>query len=341
MPNPNGAGIPWQPGMTLRNSNGDIDASSLGYQYAIQTTTFIRPQVVAQKFYEVPPAEFVPIIIGNGAWMETIETNLTYDAAGDFESGIISTADPSRIAQVSAGIAPKQVKIVTWAKGYQYSIPEIEKAMRANNWDAVAAKMSALKRNWDLGIQKIAFLGSKVDSTGVPGLFSNSDVNVDTSIITKAINGMTADEMTTLITKILGDYAENSNYTALPDTFVIPLKDYLGLGGPYSATFPNVSKLAYLTQMFRELTQNAGFKIAGVAYADQANNVGYWATNGTNRYTLYRKNPETLKMDIPVDFQLGAPGTANNFNWDGVGVGQFTGVNFYRPAEARYYDWAS
>jgi hypothetical protein len=341
MPTQQRADIPWQPGLSLRNSNGDIDSSTLGYQYAKQTTNLVRPQVVAQKYYTVPLAEFVPVIIGSGAWMEGIITNLTYDAAGDFESGIISVADPSRIAQVSAGLAPKLAKITTWAKGYTYSTPEVEKAMASNNWDVVAAKLSALKRNWDLGIQKIGFLGSKVDPVGIPGLLSSPDVNVDTAIITKAISAMSADELTTFISLILGDAFANSNSTVKPNRWVMPMKDFLGLGVPYSSAYPNVSKLSYLTQMLRELSEDASFKISGLAYCDQANNAGYWAVNGTNRHILYRKDPETLKMDIPVDFQLGAPGTGNNFNWEGVGVGQFTGAIFYRPREAKYYDWAA
>lgn len=332
--------VPWQPGMSLKNSNGDIAPSTLGYQYAIQTTTQIRPKVIEQKFYEVPPAEFVPIVIGEGAWMETIQTNLTYDSAGDFESGIVSLTDPSNIAQVSTGLAPVPAKVVTWAKGYGYSTPEVEKALASNNWDVIASKMSALKRNWDLGIQKIAFLGSKSDSSHVPGLLSNSNVNVDLSIITKAISSMSTTELQTLISQLLADFFSNSNSTVLPDMFVMPMSDYLGLGVPYSGSFPVNSMLEYFVKMFREITQKPNFQVKGVAYANQAINAGYWDVGGTNRYVLYVKDAETLRMDLPVDFTLNAPATANNFNWQGVGVGQFTGAVAYRPAQMRYYDWA-
>lgn len=333
--------IAWKEGMKLTNSNGDISSNTLGYQYAIQTTQQIRPQVIQQKFYEVAPADFVPIVIGQGAWMEGIITNLQYDTAGDFESGIVDTADPSNIAQVSTGIAPVLAKIVTWAKGYTYSTPEVEKALASDNWDVISGKMGALKRNWDLGIQKIAFLGQKSDQAGVPGLLSNSNVNVNTAIITQSISSFSSTQFAAFVAGILSAYFDNSNDTVLPDTFVMPMSDYLGLVTPVSAQFPTVSQITYLLQAFREATQNPNFQIKGLAYSNQANNAGYWAVGGTNRYALYRRNAETVRMDLPVDFLLNAPGTANNFNWQGVGAGQFTGAIVYRPAEFLYFDWAA
>ncbi len=230
---------------------------------------------------------------------------------------------------------------MTWAKGYPYSIVEIEKALAADNWDVIASRMSALKRNWDLGIQQIAFLGSKVDPTNVPGLLSQSQVNASNSIITQKISTMTTTQLQTLIAALLADYFANSNDTVLPNMFVMPMSDYLGMGVPYSGTFPVSSMLEYFVKMFQMMTGNANFQVKGVAYADQANNVGYWAVGGTNRYTLYLKDPETIRMNIPVDFMLNAPNTANNFNWSGVAVGQYTGAVSYRPAQMRYYDWAA
>lgn len=338
-----GGAVAWNGNMAreLTNSNGDINTSSLGYQYAIQTTTLIRAKTIAQKFYKVPMAEFVPMDIGEGAFMESIETNLVYQASGDFERGIVSVADPSDVAQVTVGLAPVPAKINSWVMGYTYSNMEVEKALAADNWDVVTAKVEALKTVWDLGLQKIAFLGSKFDPIGTPGLLSNSQVTINLSIITQAISTMTSTMFASLVQQLLAAYFANSNSTELPDTFVIPMSDYLGLATPVASGFPVVSMLTYLLDAFKQITQNPNFQIKGLAYANQANNLGYWAPAGTNRYTLYRRDPEVVRMTIPVDMILNAPGTSNNFNWNGVGVGQFTGAIYYRPAEALYLDWAA
>lgn len=335
----NSAGIGWKPGLKLLNASGDIDSASLGYQYTIQTTTFIRERVVEQKFYEIPVADFIPVDVGVGAWMEDIKTNLVYDIAGNFESGVISTASgPSQLATVDVGTSPKTAKVVTWAKGYQYSIPEVNKALASNNWDVISGKMKSLTKNWQLGIQKIAFLGLLQDVAGVPGLLSNPDVTVDTVTITTNISSMSTAAFQTFVAAVLAAYAANANYTVMPDTFAMPLNDFLGLGTAAASGFPIVDQITYLENMFKRITGNKDFKILPLAYGQKAINAGYWTALGTNRYVLYRRNPETLKMDIPVDFVLNPAGTSNNFNWQGVGAGQFTGAIFYRPAEALYFD---
>jgi hypothetical protein len=335
------ASLRWQPNMKLLNSDGNIDSSSLGYNYTIQTTTFIRERVVEQKFYQVPIADFVPVDVGVGAWMEDIKTNLVYDIAGDFESGITSVASgPSQLATVDVATAPKNAKVITWAKGYQYAVPEVAKALASNNWDVVSGKMSALKKNWDLGLQKIAFLGLQQDLTNVPGLLTSPEVTVNTAVITQAISSMNSTQFQALVASILAAYAANANYTAMPNVFAMPLADFLGLGTAAASGFPIVDMVTYLENMFKKITGEKDFKILPLAYGQAAQNAGYInGSSGKNRYCLYRKDPETLKMDIPVDFTLNPAGTSNNFNWQGVAAGQFTGAIFYRPAEAIYFQY--
>lgn len=332
----------WLQGMTLTNANGDVDTSGLGYQYTIQTTTQIRAKTISQKFYTVPPADFLSVIPGTGAWLEDIKTNIVYDVAAAFESGIISTASgPSQIANVDVGTAPITSRITTVAKGYQYSTPELQKALAANNWDVVASKLEALKRHFDLGIQKIAFLGLINDLTNTPGLLTNANVTANTSRITANISTFSAASFATMVSGIIADYVSNCSYTAMPNTFLIPTDDFVGLATPVASGFPVVSMLTYLEDAFKRITGNANFKIAPLAYGIGANNAAYVSTSGKSRYVLYNNDIDTLWMDIPVNFTLTPAGTANNFNWQGVGVMQFTGVTIARPAEVLYFDHAS
>jgi len=328
--------IPWKSGYKLTNSDGNIDSSSLGYQYATQTTTFIRERVVEQKFYTVPIADYVPVDVGVGAWMEEIKTNLVYDVAGDFASGIISVSNaPSAIPTVDVGTSPITAKVITWAKGYQYSVPEVSKALASNNWDVVSGKMSALTKNWQLGLQQIAFLGLQQDQTNVPGLLTSPQVTINTTVIPANISSLDSTQFQSLVANILGAYLLNANYTVMPNRFIMPLSDYAGLGTAASSAFPINDMISYLENMFKKITGEKDFKILPLAYAQQAQNAAF---NNTNRYVLYRYDPETVKMDIPVDFTLNPAGTSNNWNWMGVGGGQFTGAIAYRPAELLYFD---
>jgi hypothetical protein len=319
---------------TMRNANGAIDSSTLGVQYAIQTTTLIRTRVVEQVFYKIAPAEYMPVVVGEGAYMENIETNIEYQSAGDFESGYQSTAEETRITNVDANIAPINAVIKTWVGGYQYTDLAVEKALRSNNWNPIEAKMRANKERWDLGIQKIAFLGSYSDSR-VPGLLTNSGVTVNTSVITQNISTMSPTQFASFVGTIMGAYFLNSNDTVLPDTFEIPYQDWLGLTAPISPTFPTVSMMTYLKEAFAAATGNPNFKIYPCAYGDKANNTAF---NNTNRYCLYRNNEETMRMDIPLPFVLRAPMSPDNFRWNGVALGQHTGLVIYRVPEVLYFD---
>ncbi len=311
--------LKWLKGMTLLNANGDIDPTSFGYQYAVQTTEQIRAKVVKQVFFEIAPADFFPVIPGEGAWKEGLITNYSFDIAGPFAGGIINNATgPAKLAGVDAGIAPKLTPIFTWAKGYQYNKVELDKAVASGNWNPIMARQEALKRHYDLGLQKAAFLG--IEEVGLTGFLNNDDVNIDTATITKDISAMSTSEFRTFVSEILGVYRENANRTAMPNKFVIPEADFLGLVSPLSPDFPMRSKLDYLLD------------------ADKDLNAGVLDSNGNNRYVLYADDAENLQMDVPVPFQLMAPGTADNFTFQGVSVSQFGPVVFFRPRTAIYFD---
>jgi hypothetical protein len=333
------SGVGWKPGMSLYNTNGGIDPSTEGYQYTIQTTTLIRAKVIQQKFYEIPFADYVPVVVGEGAYLENIKTNVVYQSAGDFESGLQTTGSGTRITNVEVGVAPITAVIKTWLGGYEYSDLEVEKALASDNWNIIESKHAALKKRWDLGVQLMSFLGSYTDPTGAPGLLTSAAVTVNTSVITQDISTMSYTQFGTLVATILGTYFSNSNSTVLPDHFEVPMSDWLGLITPINPQFPNVSMLTYLEDAFKRATSNPNFVIYPTAYGDAANNKNYINIGtGKYRYCLYRKDPEVVRMDIPLDFVLRAPMSPNNFQWNGVAIGQVTGAVVYRPPEMIYFD---
>ena len=133
-------------GHRLLNANGDIDTTGAGYQYIIDTLTYIRSRIVEQKFYEIPIADYMPVDVGEGAWMESIVQNLTFNTGGSFFQGDVDIqTETGRIAQVGAGLTPITMPAKTWAKGTGWTIMEISKAAAAGNWDVVESKLRSLK----------------------------------------------------------------------------------------------------------------------------------------------------------------------------------------------------
>lgn len=323
-------------GMTLVNANGDIDPNSAGYQYVIDTLSYIRQNVIEQKFYQIAVADYFPVDVGEAAWSDEIVQNKSYQIAGDFFDGDISTLTGNgRLAGVDAIVDPIRMPVITWAKAAQWTIVEVNRAAQAGNWDVVEERMKTLVKNWQLGIQEVGFLGHPSISA-VTGLLNDSEVNINTTLIPVAIKSMSETQLNALIAGLLSAYNTNSNGTAYPDTFVIPTSDYLGLATPYSSTFPNRSRLEYLIASLKEMTKNPNFQILPLTYSDAA----YNASRGINknRYVLYNQSDETMSMSIPVDLNILEAGTANNIYWESPGVGQYSGLLINRKREVLYLD---
>jgi hypothetical protein len=329
-------------GMTMLNANGDIDQASTGYLRAIDTMTYIKKRVVEQKFFEIPFADYLPVEVGEAAFAANILTNLTLSTSGDFEEGIINQGlANSRLAEASAAVTSVTVPVITWAKEIGYSLIEIEQALVSNNWDLIESREKSRKKNWDLGLQKIAFLGSALN-TSVTGLYTLSNVNSDIATITKKISAMSVSEFNTFVAAVIEAYRANCNRTAEPTDFYIPEDDWNGLLSMVTtAGYSAVSKLEYLKKAFTESGIAGGVTMRKCAYGMPSYNASYGLNGGSGyqRYVMLRKDRDTLRMDVPVNYTSTQPNSINNFQFQNAAYGQFTGVVAYRPLEVLYFDF--
>lgn len=318
------------------NSNGDIDFSSTGFKYLIDNLSFIRANVIKQKFYKIAPADFMTVDVGEAPWSSEVIQNLVFQNGGDFYDGDQNQAQGgARPASVDVSLAPVRMPTQIWAKMTAWTIMEIAQAAAASKWDIVSDKLEALKTNWDLGIQRTAFLGHKQVSK-ITGLLNNANVTISTSLLPTPISKMSSAQFATFVASVLGAYFANSNSTeAQPNRLVIPMSDYLGLATPIASGFPIVSQLTYLEDAFKRMC-GPDFKIMGLAYSQAAQNLD--AGIGKQRAVLYRDDPEVLKMSIPVDITLLEAASYNKINWEQNAYGQYAGVLVTRPREVLYMD---
>lgn len=310
--------------------------NALGYEVSITTLTTIMKKITEQKFFEVAPADYLPVRVGEGAWSSNLVTYRSFQLADDFSTGVINTgANSGRLATGDAGVDSLAIKVLNWAKSIGWSIFDLELAAKSGNWDIVTAKERSRKRNWDLGIQKVAFLGLPGD-TGCLGLLNQSGITVDTTTLTASISSLTADQLSAFAAAILNVYRANNARTAWPTHFIIPESDYLGLATPSSSSFPIKSKLTLLEETFQTMCKNRSFKILPLAYADQAYHADVSTIAGKQVYTLLNYDEESIRMDVPVDYTNTLANSIDNFSFQNVGYGQFTGVLAYRPLELYY-----
>jgi hypothetical protein len=316
--------------------------NALGYEVNITTLTTIIKKITEQKFFEIPPADYVPIRVGEGAWSTNLVTYRSFAVADDFATGIINTGgNNARLANADAAVDAVPVKVQNWAKGTGWSLFDLEFAAKSGNWDLVTAKEHARKKNWDLGIQKIAFLGLTGDTQtlGLLTLGASNGVTIDTTTITAPISNLSPANLKTFATQVLNVYRANNNRTAWPTHFVLPESDYLGLAAPASSDFPIRSTLSLLEETFQIMCKNPKFKILPCAYGDAAYNAGYLGTTGTQVYALYNYDEESLRMDIPVDYTSTLANSLDNFSFQNAAYGQCTGLYPYRPLETYLFQY--
>lgn len=317
--------------------------NSLGYEISITTLTTISKKISEQKFFEVAPANFMPIRVGNGAWSSQLTTYRSFDIAGQFEEGIINTGGQNaRMASADTGVDALNIRTFDWVKSIGWTIIDLEKAAKSGNWDLVTAKERARKKNWDLGIQRIAFLGARGQNgaTGTcVGFLNQPGITINTTVITKAIKDMTPAELKVFVATVLEAYRANCNRTAWPTHFTIPESDFNGLASQSSPTFPTLSVLRLLEDAFRITTGKADFKIQPLSYADAAYHADAPSIAGKQVYVLSNYDEESLRMDIPVDYTNTLANSIDNFAFQNAAYGEFTGVLAYRPLEMLYFTY--
>ena len=323
-------------GERFMNANGDIAQTSLGFQYAIDTLTYIRKQTVDQKFYEIDFAEIIPTAVGEATFYQNITTNLVMNAFGDFDNGDLNEGSANtRLSGVDVGVSSFTQVIKNWAIATSYTLIEVQQALASGNWDVVEKRQKARKKMWDLGLQKIAFLGHAKD-TRIMGIYNQSTVNSNTAVITKAIGGMTYSEFSAFVAAFYQAYRANSNYTSRPTHWLMPESTFNGLMVPVSSQYPSGGSMIEWLEKALAVLNGKPIKIIPLIYGQAAFN-GTLTSN--ERHVLFNSNEDSILLDIPCDLTVTNPNSVNNFQFEDAGYGQYSGVQVYRPLEILYFDW--
>lgn len=311
-------------------STGEIMRNSLGYQQVISTLTAVAQRVSEQKFYEIPFADFVPTIFGNGAFKRSIIHWRTFVKGEGFASGIMSNAsNGAAIAQVDSAYDMVTANIYNWAKGISWNLFEIQEALQAGQlFSLLESRELARAKEWQLGLQKIAFLGVGSET----GVLNNASVTVDSSTISKRLGSMSAAEFNTFVMAVYQAYRSECAFTAKPSHFIIPESDFNSLVGWPDATYPLRTRLELLNDAFKTITGNQAFKVLGCQYCDKSQ---FDTTN--NRYVLLNYDPTSVVFNIPIDYTTLAAGSQNGFNWENVAYGAFSPVTAIRAKEMLYF----
>jgi len=295
----------------------------------ITLLTIIEREVSQQKFYRVNPEDFIPVDHTQGGfadYMTVLRNFIT--AEGDIDSwtrGVDN--DNARRGQDGAKLESVSLKVHNLNKMISYSLFELRQSMQTGRWNIVTEKERARKIDYDISVQRALLLGDN----GHKGLLNQSEVTVNSTLLTKKISSMSAAEFKAFLAALLPTYYTATEMTALPDTLAIAPSDYLGLGVAVDEQYPVFTTMKQrLEDVFKEMTGNANAKIVPLAYCEPNFHGGYY------KYVLYRKDFDTIRAYQPFDYNVVQGATVDGMNYQNTAWARLSDVFVNRPKEMLY-----
>ena len=299
---------------------GDIDVTLL---------TIIEREISQQKFYKIDPEKFIPMDHTQGGFADYITVLRNYiTAEGDIDGwtrGVDN--DNARRGQDGVKLESVALKVHNLAKMVSYSLFEIRQAQQTGRWNIVTEKERARKIDYDLSVQRALLLGDNDHK----GLLNQTDVNTNTTILTKKISSMSAAEFKTFLASLLPTYFSATDMTALPDTLAIAPSDFLGLGVAVDEQYPVFTTMKKrLEDVFKEMTGNPNAEIVPLAYCEPKFH------NGAYKYVLYRKDFDTIRAYEPFGYNVVQGATVDGMNYQNTAWARISDVFVNRPKEVLY-----
>ena len=308
------------------------DAATLGYLQ--RNFERIDAEVNRNVYPEIIYPQLVPVDSSGDQWTQTVRyfSHTEYGAA----NWINGNADDVPMAGI--GRSSNVVGVHMAAIGYGWGFEEINIAQRMGvdlqSEEAAAARLAAEQM-----IQRVALNG---DATkGFTGVFNATGVSTSTAQYdwedyANVTNAQVISEFNTLLMMI----PNQTNQSTMANTVILPLSDWNALaqrtvasatGG--SIDFVSGNLLSYLmTNNIYTATTGQRIQIRADASLETA------GAGGTKRKVVYRRDPQVLKMYVPMPHQFLGVFQPGPLRFEVPGVFRLGGVNVKRPQEMHYRD---
>ena len=317
------------------NAAAFANPANYGLEQTISTLTQIVEGVQRQKFYTVDGAltDYVPMEMGTGAYGQGLFQYTIAQVGDQFETGIVQPGNGlNKDANVDIVIDSISIRNNYWRMKYQATKELVEMAKaNAVNFSIIEEQERARLKTYQLGIQKITFLGT--DDGLNKGLLNQDGVTVNTSLMPANFGTMSTEQLNNFATTAAATFWANSNNTVFPNTLLVPTQALGGLATYISSTFPvGETRKDFLERAFKAAGAPQDFKILHTAYGNTA------GEGGTARYVLYNRDADTLKMYLPKPYTPYPLYPTGALDMVSDAEAQFTGVWVKRPKEILYMD---
>ncbi|WP_415719629.1 DUF2184 domain-containing protein [Roseibium alexandrii] len=292
--------------------------------FVVSQTTHIEREVNETVYPDIQYPALIPVDTSGHPWAQTV----TYYSSDKFGKADWINGNASDVPLAGTERAKHQTSVHMAAIGYGWGYEDINHAMmlgiNLQADDAVAAR-----RAYEEMVDGVALNG---DATkGFQGLINNSGVTA-----ASATNGgwgaATEDQILQDVNDVILAVATDTAYTSMADTLLLPYPklNFLAtnrLGDTQMTILEFLRRNNTYTAMTgQQLTIRAvrGLETAGAG--------------DTNRMIAYRRNPQVLKMHIPMPHRFLPVYQDGPLSWIIPGVFRLGGLDIRRPKEVRYGD---
>ena len=308
------------------------DAQQSAYNFVVSQTTVIEAQVVKIQYPEVQYPDLVPVDTATGnEWVKSI-TYYSADMVGRAD-WFHHTALDVPLADLTREKFERGIEMA--AIGYRYTLEEVANAMNTPGLNLPADKATACRRAYEEFVDGIALRGAA--SKNMQGLINSSLVSATTAPADGSGSATTFASKTNAqvirdINSALTGIASGTNWLYYADTILLPPGVLVGLAGRV-IEYTQMNLLDWI-KTYNVLTVQTGrpITIAGVRGLETA------GLGGISRMVAYRRDPQVLKMWIPMPHRFMPVWQRGPLVFDVPGIFRIGGVEIRLPAAMRYLD---
>ncbi|OOR87286.1 hypothetical protein B0181_10575 [Moraxella caviae] len=286
--------------------------------------THVEKTAYETKFPEIVYHKLIPVDQSAPAWTQTI-TSLTSEELG--EAGWINAnADDMQTVELKFGASQKPIHEA--GVGYTYGYAEVQQAM-AFGRNLTAEKAVVARRAYERFVERVAMVGDK--TKGLQGLVTHDGVT--TLSATKSWQTATQEEVLSDINAMLSATAEDTHYTLMADTLLLPPKAFEILASRPLANNTGLTLLEYVKN-YNAYTAQTGKPLDIRA-------IGHLKTAGAGSLTraiAYTKDPSVLKLHIPMAQTFLPVHRTGLMNFSVGSMFRLGGTDIRQPNAIRYMD---
>jgi hypothetical protein len=306
------------------------DAQQQALSFLIRQGTYIERQVARIRYPEFQYSQLIPIETGADEWTRSI-TYFSLDTVGQAE-WINAAGTDMPLADLLR--EQHETKVEMAGIGYRYNYQELNYAMRMGI-NLTTEKAEAARRAYEQKVERVSIHGDT--SIGFAGLINNPAV----SILNAAYDGTgaspswtdkTADQILRDINDVLTGIYTGSLTVEMADTILLPIASFnILLGKRVPDTQITVMDFINRANVYTASTGRP-LLIKGVRGLETA------GVGSTGRMVAYRRDPDVLKMHIPMTHRFLPVWQTGPLIFDVPGIFRLGGLEIRRPASVRYLD---